>query len=213
MTIQGSPICLPMLMYLSIDFSASGLCHELHTAERRRRRVLGENLGDDAWMDIRAGREEVDEQIATCINTISASCPLLRTFALHPISADCAGVECECTDFVQATLETCQSRTQHTLNALKNLKVRDASAIIAVATDDGYTGVRNVIAPLEMWETLNLKGWPSISLTPDQAYKVMELLCEGPGAHDDGLHIKMWYYQPVGLESPDSSRGRPSRRI
>lgn len=183
MPIEASQIRLPMLMHLSIGISTQGLCHQLHTAEGHPWiQPTKERL---AW------NEEIDLRVATCIDTVLARCPLLRTFTLHILPGECPRDSCEVANFLQAPSQ--YSKSQHTLSALGNLKVRDTFAIVAEEYTDlpHYEEVRHAIAPNEDWHTLTLKAWPMISLTEEE-YE----LVEAGSSRNGHLLVPMWYHQP-----------------
>lgn len=132
-------------------------------------------------------------RVAACIDTISASCPLLRTFALHILPEECPADGCEVTNILQAPSQYSQSR--HTISALRDLKVRDTFVIVAENWEPlDYTEARDTIAPFADWQVLKLKAWPAISLT-EQESKVIATV-GGPDYDEKDLPVEMWCFQP-----------------
>ncbi len=140
----------------------------------------------------------MDKQVAPCMDTISTNCPLLREFFHHLIFFDCPETFYETMDSLQGTLDTYHYRTQHTAEALTNLKVRDTIAIVAVGTDAEYATIRSAVAPLEKWQAPNLIRRPGTKPTQAQNHQVSGLLFGGWGSYHENIHIKMWYFWPQG---------------
>jgi len=167
-TIESSSLNLSMLMHLGIEFSCFDLGNQIIDAEikrykevEQRRAGMGIYLAgavdeEDNNYIVGSDGEDTDQQIAACINTIATQCLLLRNFTLHLLSNCISGEE-----FLRDSLDNVASRAKHTAEALRTLKVRDTISFIAVASnevDSGaiYINIRQVIALLEEWKTVEL---------------------------------------------------------
>jgi len=120
-----------------------------------------------------------------CIDDIVANCLLLRTLTLHLFSDLCflPDVSGQERDFLSSTLDRNVSYSygmEHTVNALKEFRVRDTIAIIAVETEGNYINLRRTtaIAPLKQWQTMKLGKWPGISITGKQVWATKSLIRE-----------------------------------
>lgn len=207
--IESTRICLSLLRHISIDFSCLVISGEL-ARKTRIEEVEQRNIQNDAAEPAETNKEgisraqsameNVDKAIAACIDSISANCPLLRTFALHLLSHSC--FEYGLQDILQNALDGVDSYnnvgTKHTIEALKKLRVRDTIAIIAVATERDYINVLKAITPIKEWQTLKLRKWPGISITAKQVRAVASLVCGLGGTYDDDTDILMWCYRPLG---------------
>lgn len=210
-TIESTQIQLPFLMYLSIDFSCLGLEARL---EKRMLRWYEYQSGKDGYdysdHPEPIAEEKADKQIAACIDSITAKCPLLRTFTLHLLSGHYSEEPYHLwddseKDFLREALESEFDRTAHTVQALKKLKVRDTIVIVAVARDHYnaidymYYDVRKVFARVNQWSVLVLRKWPGISLTEKQVREVKCLACVMTLDYEP--EIRLWYFQPQGSKA------------
>lgn len=204
-TIDSTHIRLPLLTHVSIGFCCCRLFDQyLYRSQRMQERPC----------DV---KEAADNQIAKCIDSISANCPLLRTFTLHLLSA-CTEYETGLPEWVDGSfLQTVLERPTYSLegseiisyssarsmDALKRLTVRDTVSIVAVATEhspergDMFRFTREAFAPTEDWNTLVLRGWPGITLSHAQKSEVNDLLCDLYPCS----RIRLWYYQPPGSKA------------
>jgi len=91
-----------------------------------------------------------------------------------------------------------ESPVEHTVEAFKNLKIRDTICIVAVATLDQYTNLRQGIALLDEWQMRELEKWPGINIIKGEIEMFSMLFCfeDGYGDRDEDLHLRMWYFQP-----------------
>lgn len=184
LTIDMTPIRLPMLRHLSVEFCCVGFNDHALTWSTEFSEIDEE--------------KSADAQIAAFIDCIAANCPLLRTFTLHLLSTFFRHKRRDdrvSKDFLQQALRKAGYRPSHTTRALRNLKVRDAIAIVGHSAykEYVYKDLQRAIAPLREWKTIEEGTWPGITLTRKQK------LCVGsvtPRA--SSLCCCIWYYQPPG---------------
>jgi hypothetical protein len=138
--------------------------------------------------------EKIDKHMSGSIDAIAASCPLLRTFTMHLLTADVRS-----DDFLQVILDKSdESPVEHTVEAFKNLKIRHTICIVAVMRLDQYKNLRRGIAPLDEWQMRELEKWPGISIIKGEVEMFSTLLSfeDDYGDRDEDLHLRMWCFQP-----------------
>lgn len=132
-SIDETPIRLPLLVHVSIDFCCHSLRDEYADDSERMQTWHYNPIGKYPIIEV---EEAVDRQIAQCIEIISRKCPLLHSFTLHLLSC-VVGHDIDIrTNILQEALESAdhRSRPSYTVKSLKELKVRDTIAVVAVAT-------------------------------------------------------------------------------
>lgn len=211
-SIDRTPIRLPLLVHVSLDFCCLSL-HEEYEDNSERMKNWHNNPGRYRFPTAEV-EEAVDRQFAHCIDAISTNCPLLQSFTLHLLPCkDRHYVEDHFKDILQEVLKSAEScsRPSYTIDSLKKLKVRDTIVVVAAAIDELITGyhtyrnVRDAIAPSVDWGMLVLSEWPGISLTRDQNMGVKALMVLPEDYVGRSLrpnaNIHLWYYQPPGSKA------------
>jgi len=209
-----SPIRLPLLVHISIDFCCLGLDDQYEEDLERMQFCPNKIIGEDCECPKIGIEEAADRRVAECINKISTNSPLLQSFTLHLLSSITEyGLSGEDKDILLYALGSAEYRgcSSSTMDSLKKLKVRDTIVIVAVAVDYPgtnaymYSGIREAIAPLEEWEFSELSEWPGISLTGEQKKDVHKVLEHTEMFNfrktEVAAEIRFWYYQPPGSKA------------
>lgn len=196
-TVEPLQVHLPHLRHLSLDFSCHAIDREID------REKFGSTLPE-------AGKRvatAADKALGKCIDTIAQTCPCLQTLSLYLVSkcpdyAGPYGPYQDDRDFLQSALTLPAYRTRYTIEALRNLRVRDTIVVVAAGIHDDYEDLHGAIAPYEDWDKRACKEWPGMTLSHKALDAIKNVLFPSiyNGVYGD-KDVWMWFSQPTGSKA------------